>query len=291
MNKTIYMTYKSNIPEIVFHRWQKLNKDYKIELSLDNECVSFLKTHYNDYIANLFFEINIGMYKADLWRLCKLYKNGGVYADVDLVPYLNIDNLDKNISFYSTIALDNKSIFQAFIVNTTKPNNPLFLLFLISFLLNNPHKYGNGPCYDMYNCIKYNLGVEKIEPEKIYYLDKIRIPVMIGPSQTNYKEINLHYFPKDIQYKIILHKNIYKDKFAFDIKNNILQIKRLDENIGWGHYHVVDICIESNEKLYFFKEIGNGNNINDAYISDKNKKLLDCRDKNYVRGKGWVNIN
>jgi len=53
------------------------------------------------------------MYKADLWRLCKLYIHGGVYADVDLVPYINIDNLDKDITFYSCISDSNDGIFQA----------------------------------------------------------------------------------------------------------------------------------------------------------------------------------
>ena len=33
------------------------------------------------------------MFKADLWRLCKLYVYGGIYADIDLVPYLSIDSI------------------------------------------------------------------------------------------------------------------------------------------------------------------------------------------------------
>ena len=131
-NKTIYMTYKKNIPDIVFNRWKTLNENYKIEFSLDNDCIKFLKENFNDYIAELFKNIPQGMYKADLWRLCKLYKNGGVYADVDLVPYLNINSLDKNITFYSCLSLSNDSIFQAFMVNFSKPKNPLILSFLIS---------------------------------------------------------------------------------------------------------------------------------------------------------------
>ena len=33
VNKTIYMTYKKIIPDIVFKRWNLLNKEYKMELS------------------------------------------------------------------------------------------------------------------------------------------------------------------------------------------------------------------------------------------------------------------
>ena len=46
MNKTIYMTYKKSVPQVVFDRWTALNKEYKMELSLDNDCVDFLKLHY-----------------------------------------------------------------------------------------------------------------------------------------------------------------------------------------------------------------------------------------------------
>ena len=103
INKTIYMTYKKPIPEKCINRWTQLNPNYKIDFSLDNDCIQFLKDNFNDYIVNLFIKIEVGMYKADLWRLCKLYINSGIYADVDLVPYLNIDELDKDISFYTCV--------------------------------------------------------------------------------------------------------------------------------------------------------------------------------------------
>ena len=56
-NKTIYMTYKKNIPNFVFGRWKKLNPDYTIEFNLDHDCISFLEKHFNNYIANLFKRI------------------------------------------------------------------------------------------------------------------------------------------------------------------------------------------------------------------------------------------
>ena len=52
----------------------------------------------NNELVTIFNKLKRGAWKADLWRLCKLYINSGVYADVDLVPYLNIDKLDKNIN-------------------------------------------------------------------------------------------------------------------------------------------------------------------------------------------------
>ena len=140
INKTIYMTYKTIPPYYVFKRWKVLNLDYNIELSLDKQCYDFMKSHFNEYVADLFNKIPQGMYKADLWRLCKLYIHSGVYSDIDLVPYLNLNTLDKDITFYSCLATDTSAVFQAFIANFSKPKNPLLLLFLISFLVNEPYK-------------------------------------------------------------------------------------------------------------------------------------------------------
>ena len=84
MNKTIFMTYKQDIPNKVRERWLEYNSNYNIDLSLDCDCERFLLDNFNNNIYNLFKSIDKGMYKADLWRYCKLYKNTGVYADVDL---------------------------------------------------------------------------------------------------------------------------------------------------------------------------------------------------------------
>ena len=72
INRTIYMTYKKPVPNIVYNRWKKRNPSYNIELSLDAECILFLERYINRFVASLFNYIPRGMYKADLWRLCVL---------------------------------------------------------------------------------------------------------------------------------------------------------------------------------------------------------------------------
>jgi hypothetical protein len=288
MNKTIYMTYKKKIPIIVKNRWINHNNDYKIELSLDKDCLDFLETNFNNNVSNLFRIIDKGMYKADLWRICKLYINSGVYADVDLIPYLNIDKLDKNNVFYSCIAVDNKSIFQALMINFSKPKHPLIFVFLLSFLINSPYKTHNGPTYDMYNCIKYMLNTDVIRPEQKYEIDEVKIKIYINSSNENVKKINLHYFPENIKYTIKLHKSPYSDTFHFEIKNNYLIVKRLDKNHGWGYNHCIDIYFHSKANVYFFKEnIGSNNDLVTSYVSHNNKKILDSRDIDYYKNGGW----
>jgi hypothetical protein len=292
VNKTIFMTYKKKIPDIVFDRWKKLNPDYNIVLSLDNDCINFLKHNFNDYIVNLFKVIRVGMYKADLWRLCKLYVHGGVYADVDLVPYINIDNLDKEVTFYSCIADSNDSIFQAFMINFSKPKNPLILHFIISYLLNDPYQYPNGPTYDMYNCLKHNLNIENIKHDTKYNMNEVKINIFVGSSKLHTKIINLFYFPTDILYtiKLVMKNNPYPDRFSCKIESNYLYVTRIDDtpDIGWDHPHSVDICIKSKESIYLFKEkLLEKNVLNSAIVTHNNIKILDSRDPDYSKNKGW----
>ena len=288
MNKTIYMTYKKNVPDFVFSRWKALNEDYAIEFSLDEDCMSFIETHFNKQIADLFKKIPIGMYKADLWRLCKLYIHGGIYADVDLIPHININSLDKDITFYSCMSKDQSSVFQAFMVCFSKPYNPLILHFLMSFLINKPYNYHNGPTYDMYNCIKYNLNGIHVQPEKKYEIREIKIPILIGFSKENTKMIDLSYFPDNIVYTVKLNPCPYGDKFLFEIKNNTLIVTRTDAKSGWDYNHSCNICIQSDEKIFLFKEnSGPNNDWVTSYITLNNKKILDSRDLNYYKNGGW----
>ena len=287
INRTIYMTYKKPVPDIVYNRWKKRNPSYNIEMSLDAECILFLERYINRFVASLFNYIPRGMYKADLWRLCKLYINGGVYADVDLVPHLKIDNLNKDITFYSCLTPRTKSIFQAFIINFSKPRNNLILIFLLSFLINKPFEKINGPTFDMYDCIKYNLDGVEPEPFVRYDLEEVKIKIDVGSSDKNVKKINLYYFPPYIKYKIQLKENTTGNRFTYRIYNNILFVKRADANTGWDYEHSLDICIPSKESIFLFKEDWEGEDWVHATVTLGSKKILDSRDINYHRNRGW----
>jgi hypothetical protein len=283
--KVIYLTYKNKPPDYVFKRWQNLNPDYKIELSLDKDCIVFLTKFFGSKIANLFCTINVGMYKADLWRICKLYIHGGVYADIDLVPHVSVDSLiKKKYTFYSCLSIDPNSIFQAFII--TPPKNPLLLSFIFSFIKNKPYNYNNGPTFDMYNCIQYQTNVDKIQAETVYHIDKVKITIEIGSSIGKIKIIPLYNFSITNNYSFQLVKNIHPDNFHFKVVNNCLIVTRTDTNGGWDYNHSVDILIESNQQIFLFKELrGSDGSWVTAYVKYKNKKILDSRDMEYFKKK------
>ena len=276
--KIIHLSYKKLVPVKVLHLWKVLNPSYKIDFSLDEDCIQFMDKHFSTKISNKFKSIKEGAYKCDLWRLCKLYIHGGVYADVDLFPHVPIDYIiRKKHSFYSCLSVDDKSVFQAFIATTKY--NPIILGCIISFMDNKPYLYQNGPTYDMYNVLKYIYKTDFIA-EKQYITDNILLRINIGSSKESIKEIDLYrLFPEYID--IILEYNHHKDKFTFTIKDDTLIVERIDENTGWGYNHHAIIKIKSNQSVYLFQEYGT---YADAHVKHKNMRLFNSRYPSYING-------
>ena len=63
-------------------------------------CYKFLLEEYNDVYANIFNYLQDGPIKADFWRICILYKYGGVYSDIDNQPLKPISSfLEPDVDF------------------------------------------------------------------------------------------------------------------------------------------------------------------------------------------------
>ena len=139
--KTIYLCNKTkNIPDYVIKNWKKLNPDYRIKLYDNEDCIKFLQTEYDNNFVELYNEIKDGAIKADFWRVCILYKYGGVYSDIDVKPILPISSiLHKNVDFMSCISHDKSGINPHFMFS--KPNNKLLLKCINTFLGKKGTKY------------------------------------------------------------------------------------------------------------------------------------------------------
>jgi len=151
---------------------------------------------------------------------------------------------------------------------------------MISFLLRHPYrpKSGcNGPCNDLYNCIKYNTGT--LLEERFYTIDQVKIPIPVDPSKTFIKHISLGYFPPDVTPTF---KMITDIPFTIKIENSVLCVERCDGH-GWNEKIMCEIILDS-AKVYLFKEKGR---YPKCSVFDKNEKVLDSRDMDYVRNKGW----
>jgi len=82
----IYLTWSTKkLPEKMqenVDRMKKVNPEFNVQLFDDNDCRYFIQNNFSEDILTVFDTLKPGAYKADLWRLCILYINGGIYADI-----------------------------------------------------------------------------------------------------------------------------------------------------------------------------------------------------------------
>ncbi len=95
--KKIYQTwYTKKIPDKIKQstdNMMKINSSYEYYLFDDSDIYDFIKNNFDRQTLLAYEQLNIGAAKADLWRYLILYKNGGVYLDLDSEITSNLDLL------------------------------------------------------------------------------------------------------------------------------------------------------------------------------------------------------
>jgi hypothetical protein len=80
--------------------WKRLNPDYETKLYDDEMIRTFLFEEYGEIHRNIFDFLHHGPIKADFWRICILYKYGGIYSDIDNVPLVPLQEfIDTDVCF------------------------------------------------------------------------------------------------------------------------------------------------------------------------------------------------
>lgn len=100
--KIVWQTWKDNniVPEVQnnINKMKKINPEYDFRLVTDIECDKFIKENFNNQIYQAYLNINpkYGAAKADFWRYCVLYINGGIYLDLDSFIEEKLSNIIKD---------------------------------------------------------------------------------------------------------------------------------------------------------------------------------------------------
>jgi mannosyltransferase OCH1-like enzyme len=72
------------------------NKVFKYYFFDNQMCDDFMKQHFSGEIYDCYSKLPVAVMKADLWRYCVIYKNGGIYADADTIckfhPFIFTNN-------------------------------------------------------------------------------------------------------------------------------------------------------------------------------------------------------
>ena len=151
--KVIYMCYKTlDKLQIYAQNWKKLNPEYEIKLYDDELCKKFLLDEYSQLHLDIFNYIPDGPIKADFWRVCVLYKYGGLYVDADINPLVPLreyleddDNFATCISCNFDTKLTSGHFNPHFIL--AKAHDPILKACVDEYL----HKYTNKLPYSYWS--------------------------------------------------------------------------------------------------------------------------------------------
>ena len=121
--KIIFQTHKKKelIPEYYIKNLKNLNKDWGYRFFDNQDAKKFLREEFGKEFEDKFDYFKTGPHKADLWRLCVLYKYGGCYLDADiemLVPFGDIiDKCNEKLIIPQSLNIDSSTrLFNALII-------------------------------------------------------------------------------------------------------------------------------------------------------------------------------
>ena len=155
---------KNGIPNIIFRtssglnvnkhmynschqKWVTLNPHYSIVWYDNDHMDKFMARHYPGKVNSAYIKLKPGAFKADLWRLCVLYRYGGIYVDAYATPYISMNKLLERKYRFMTV-LDAKQsgygIHNGFIISESR--HP-FLKQAINDIVKNVENnyYGDNP--------------------------------------------------------------------------------------------------------------------------------------------------
>lgn len=257
--KTIIQTSNSNnIPDLYLYNsimsFIELNPEYKYFFFDDQDCREFIKCYFSEDILLAYDILVPGAYKADLFRCCYLYINGGCYFDAKTICKEPIRKwINKSLDIILVQDRPHNAFYNAIMLST--PNHPIILKVINETVKRiNERYYGEcclcptGPrlLWDIcHNDVKpYIRFVSDMTRRSIYA--NLNISTNIKIIHTTYKDYynnysNIHtkvsygynhlwnnrciYYDdfytlnEDVVLYILPHK--HKDRFKFQISNNL----------------------------------------------------------------------
>lgn len=191
--KKIYQTHKSeeyvkNDPKLseAANSWK--NTGYEYNFYNNEQCEEFVKNNFDKNVYNAYIKCPKPVMKADLWRYCVIYINGGIYADADTKLVGNIDDISSKKALLVGVP-ENSTHFCQWVF-AAPPKSPI-LLEIINKVTN-----------------KINTADKPINAENYteHYIHGFTGPAIFSEAIDDYlKKQNLEVYPND--------KNEYVGKY------------------------------------------------------------------------------
>jgi len=77
------------------------NPEYRLNYHNDDSALEYIKTYCGEEVAQAFSCLIPAAYRADIFRFCALYAEGGLYLDADLIPIKSFETLYSPCSSFS----------------------------------------------------------------------------------------------------------------------------------------------------------------------------------------------
>ena len=186
----IFQTWHSkNLPPIMAKNVEFIkqsNPAFNYMLFDDDDCREFIKNNFKVDVLNAFDTLIPGAYKADLWRYCVLYTNGGIYIDIKYMPINGFKLISLTEKEHWVLDIDNNGIYNALIV--AKPGNDILLQAINNIVSNVQNRYYG------------NSGLEPTGP--------LLLTKLFSSQQKQALDMK-HAFYISFQYRFILFNNYY----------------------------------------------------------------------------------
>jgi len=269
--KVIYQTWKTkNLHENcikIRDAIQTLNPDYQIVLYDDAEIDLFIKANYNSDIYNCFLQLNVGASKADFWRYCVLYKNGGVYLDIDSNIVKPLDQLIQGYEQCIITRESNEGIFNNWIMIFEK-EHPILLQTILNCCHNITNRttnnilYLTGPAGPFTDAINQTMMPFYNKQSHLYFEDDNKLNEIlnnpINPVRCKFYGVDMESFAK------------WKHEYTNDLYQG---------SLGWQNESVIftQIPLVEQLKIYQFdKKLRCGINRDGGYVFADLDGEYDC---------------
>ena len=116
--RVVHLCFKTveAVPAVVQSKWLSMNSGFQVAIHGDAECHQFLLANYGTEIAGYYRRVP-GPIKADIWRVFYLYMHGGVYADVDVEPTMDLEHMLRPGEAFVSVGTNHQGLM-----------NPIFLI-------------------------------------------------------------------------------------------------------------------------------------------------------------------
>lgn len=130
-------TYNSIIPLNIFQTWdnkhklppqmqravqltKSLNPEFNHQIFTSQECLEFIRKHFDASVVRAYQRLIPAAYKADLWRYCVLYIHGGIYMDMKYIPNTNFSFMELTEAEHFVKDKNGLGVYNAFMVSLPK---------------------------------------------------------------------------------------------------------------------------------------------------------------------------